>query len=59
MMKAARTRDPNNRGQEGISYHSGTPLFLAAEHKQSRAEAQQHQQSSSTEPGGGCSLWRD
>jgi len=39
MMKAARTRDPNNRGQEGISYHSGTPLFLSAEHKQSRAEA--------------------
>jgi len=24
MMKAARTRDPNNRGQEGISYHSKT-----------------------------------
>jgi len=59
MMKAARTRDPNNRGQEGISYHSGTPLFLSTEHKQSRAEAPAAEQSSSIEPGGGCSLWRD
>ena len=47
-MKAARTRDPNNRGQEGISYHSGTPLFLSAEHKQSRAEAPAAEQSRGT-----------
>jgi len=45
MIKAARTRDPNNRGQEGISYHSGTPVFLSTEHKQSRAEAPAAEQS--------------